>query len=82
MCFSFTSCYFATRIIHIKYRKEMSPWNAAHIVMFTVYTTLNHDLAIHYLFQKGSHITFAAGVDSRQGHPFLWTANPSHFGLA
>ena len=32
--------------------------------------------------QKGSHRTFAAGVDSRQGHLLLLTANPSHLGIA
>ena len=47
-------------------------------------TKLNHTLPkITFLpMQKSSCRTFKAGVDSRQRHSLLWTANPSHLVLA
>ena len=57
------------------------PWNAAYIMMYILHLMTLPKITFLPI-QKGSHRTFAAGVDSRQGHLLLWTANPSNLGLA
>ena len=77
-------------IINIKYHLKMSPlalhvcipWNSAYIVMYIQHLIMTLPKITFWPIQKGSHRTFAAGVDSRQGHSLLWTANSSSLGLA
>ena len=52
---------------------------AAYIVMYILHC--NHDLTENYLFYQFRKVPFAAGVDSRQGHSLLRTANLSYLGL-